>query len=325
MNIIYLILLLLTAQLNAELNYSVVYVHLGNSLPEYIFDSIQQTKLFNPKSKIYVICYECNVTKIQSRTDVKCVSTNELKQTNKHQLFLSKTRFDTTTNWGVWRYAIERFFYIESLMSKYNLENVFHLENDNLLYFNLQSNLPLFINNYNGIAAIFDNDTRCIPGFLFIKNLIALKKLNTFIAITADSGQFDMETIGSFRNKYPQYIDNLPLIPNDYKNSYPLTNLLGATTQFPERFSNKINEFNAIFDAAPIGQYLGGLDPFHANNYPEGGFINERAVFNPANFIYEWVADEQGRKVPYIRFNNNVYRINSLHIHSKNLKKFISY
>jgi len=77
-----------------------------------------------------------------------------------------------------------------------------------------------------------------------------------------------------------------------------------------------------LFDGAAIGQYLGGVDPRNQKSKP--GFINESCVFNPSRFLFEWIKDDKGREIPYAIFKDCKYRINNLHIHSKNLAKFKS-
>ena len=76
---------------------------------------------------------------------------------------------------------------------------------------------------------------------------------------------------------------------------------------------------NSIFDAAAIGQYLGGVDPRNIP-YDTTGFINEGCVFDPSNFKYKWINSE-----PFMVLENgHEVKINNLHIHSKNLKRFIN-
>jgi hypothetical protein len=97
----------------------------------------------------------------------------------------------------------------------------------------------------------------------------------------------------------------------------------GHTTQNPEFYSRNFNLFQSVFDAAALGQYLGGIDPFyHGPSLP--GFINESCLFNPSAMTYTWERDEEGRLVPYATFKNETYKINNLHIHCKDLKRFSS-
>jgi hypothetical protein len=108
----------------------------------------------------------------------------------------------------------------------------------------------------------------------------------------------------------------------DYASVYRLESPNHHRTKNPKAYSNHADVFNAIFDAAAIGQFLGGIDPIHKNNAP--GFINESCLFNPSLLKYEWRLDEQGRSVLYALFNERAYRIINLHVHSKRLRDFRS-
>lgn len=315
-----LIFIALSTKIRSD-GFSILYVHLGNEVPRYLYDSIKQTRAFNPNGRLFVVCYEKNIEAVKVALDssnVCCVASQELPISHDHALFLKRTRYS-----GFWRFASERFFYIEQVIKKYNLTDIFHLESDNLLYVNLEDCLSLFRTQYPGIGATFDNDSRCIAGFMYIKDILSISKLNEFFASVTENNYNDMQIIALFRKKHPTLINHLPIVPDIYKDFYPLKNLQGAETNFADQYSNNFKSFNSIFDAAAIGQYLGGIDSIHKKQ-DTIGFINESCLFSPANFSYEWKLDDCGRKIPFIKIDNKIYRINNLHIHSKNLKNFTS-
>ncbi len=83
---------------------------------------------------------------------------------------------------------------------------------------------------------------------------------------------------------------------------------------------------NIIYDAAAIGQYLGGIDPKNLKipkNYigpnPSIGFINETATLKMNEFIIKETPEGY-----FIKYNTqeNYAQIACLHIHCKDLKKF---
>lgn len=321
--IILKVLILFFVMLNITFGYakySIVYIHLGNKFLPYLTDTIKQSRLFNPKSIIYLVCCRNNIAKVKSSLNLKdivYVASEDITMSIDHINFINKTKHN-----GFWRFASERFFFIDQVIEKYNLKNVFHLENDNLLYCNLEKILSVFKNNYSGIAATFDHDFRCIPGFLYIKNKKSIKKLCNFFSLNASKNLNDMQMLSLFKKQYSSYIDNLPIVPELYHQFFNLKNKSDEVSNNPKQYSKNFNLFNAIFDAAAIGQYLGGIDPIH---YSSGqGFINETCLFNPSNFTYIWELDDVGRKVPFIKFKNLKTKIINLHIHSKNLKGFMS-
>ena len=49
--------------------------------------------------------------------------------------------------------------------------------------------------------------------------------------------------------------------------------------------SSNFDRFQYIFDAAAIGQYLGGIDPIHDKN-DTSGFVNEICIINPFRTVF---------------------------------------
>jgi hypothetical protein len=76
-------------------------------------------------------------------------------------------------------------------------------------------------------------------------------------------------------------------------------------------------KFGYIFDAAAMGQYLGGIDP---RNHPGDtrGFVNETCVIKYNTYKFTW----ENQK-PHIIINDIKFLIFNLHIHHKNLHDFI--
>lgn len=304
-------------------NYSIVFIHIGEKLPPHLETAVCQARLFNKECSIILIANQKALTDLSpqlQQQDLLIVSCESLPQTPEH----IKYRKNTVREKGLWRYSSERFLYLHDLAVKYQLSNIFHLENDNMLYVNLQELLPIFQTQYQGIGATFDSDERCIAGFIYLPNPDSTKRLAAYFAKQAKYGDFDMFVLAHYKDSTaPSVIDHLPIIPDLYSTLYPLKSLSGLTVKNPALFSNHIDLFQSIFDAAAIGQYLGGGDIFYFPS-TKPGFINECCIFNPSYFTYQWIEDTEGRRVPYAFLNDKSYRINNLHVHSKELFKFSS-
>jgi len=306
--------------------YTVVLVHLGNVIPDHLFDAVKQIHLFNTDTSIVVIAEQDAINRIDSNVSyvidyVTFIPCESLTSSDLHTKFKHDSPLDKTSWGGLWYKSTERFFYIEELMRQYNLSDVFHFENDIMLYVDLEELMPVF-RKYTGIATVFDADQRCIPSFMYITHADAIEKLIRFMTEKASRGLFDMHIIALFKHEHSQeIIDHLPIIMPAYAHRYGLRNAVGHGTNTPERYWQHIDLFNSIFDAAAIGQYLGGT--YHDKG-TQVGFINETCLFNASQLAYVWKKDAQGRKVPYAVYDNVLYRINNLHIHSKDLKKFSS-
>lgn len=306
--------------------HSIVFVHIGPDLPDYLPVAVEQARLFNPECPIYVIGNQAafQTARFSLDASVQRIACETLACSKSHETFRAQSRLDRRTFQGFWTFTSERFFYLEELVRQYALEDVFHLENDVMLYADLTTLLPLFQRHYGGkIGATFDNEARCIPGFVYISQAKPLSELVTLMAARASAGKNDMEMFQEFKTRYGTlYIDNLPVVIPAYGRDYRLRTPNGATTANPDRFSQNFADFQSIFDAAAIGQYLGGISPRNGPAVP--GFINESCLFNPSVFSYEWKRDVQGRLVPFLQYKGAEYRINNLHIHSKNLHLFFS-
>jgi hypothetical protein len=307
---------------------SIVFVHLGNSLPDYLPTAIAEARLFNPTCPIYLVANQRAVLGVQNRTlkpyDVNVVTAESLTQEPGHQEFKKKTRLDRTSRAGFWLYSTERFFYLHELMKEYNLSDVIHLESDVMLYADVDRLLPVLQKHYAGkIGATFDNNGRCIAGFFYVSDQNPIERFTRFVVEKIGSTNNDMQFLAEFKQcDGGQWIDHLPIVMPSYAEDRPLVSPHEHKGEPPEAYYNHFDEFLSIFDAAAIGQYLGGIDPRNAPLGP--GFINESCVFIPSYCQYDWVVDEMGRRVPVAIYKNETYRINNLHIHCKNLKEFYS-
>jgi hypothetical protein len=302
-----------------------VIAYLG-TLPSYLKDCVKQIRLWNTYQPIFIVCDETVYNKsILLQLDlynVNVVFTNELTKTNSHIGF-NYTYSNLSMN-GFWKYAMERFFLVEEVMIKFNLTDVVHLEVDNLVYFSLDELLPHF-QAINRLLAPSDNNTRFIAGLVYIPNIDLLSHLNNFFT-NMNNNVAEMEVMMNFYNQiklkdHNGYISNIleimPVIMPEY-NEFNF-NLIDD----PKKLSNYSLLFNGIFDAAAFGQFLGGIDKIHNKNNTDG-FINPHAAYQVNNLDIRWV-DTLGKKRPQTRVKGGEWwNIYNLHIHSKDLFRFVS-
>lgn len=293
----------------------ILLVHIGPKWLEYINICISQINKFNQKTELYLICEEKHFQNVQDK-NIKLIDINKLKKTNEHLQFINNSKLSA----GFWQYASERFLYIQDFMNQYQIDNVIHLESDIMVYSELKDEYKKFdqlTNNCDKIGATFDSDKRCIPGIIFIKgdsvNHLAKKFANSKNNVN------DMINISLFKDEFPELCINLPIITKEYTEKYALKNQIKQEIRNPKFYFEHADFFNSIFDAASIGQYLGGIDPIHQNN--GSGFINETCVFNPSLINIIWKKTNLGY-VPFAKFEDKKYKINNLHIHCKRLQDF---
>lgn len=303
-----------------EQKHCLVYVHIGKQFPTHLSYSLEQARIFNPECPIFLIGNSEAFSKTTfDALDVTAVHIESLKISNSHQNYMTKAKTS-----GFWRYALERFLLLDDFIQQYDLRDVFHIENDVMIYFNLLKKLPVFQEFYpNMIATVFDCDERSIPSFVYISNPRSSNLLSKFIAERAHVDTTDMETLSLFKDAfYKVGCDHLPILIPSYADDYPLTNIFRKTARDAKPYSNHLEKLGMVFDAAAIGQFLGGIDPILGESRP--GFMGEASVFLPMFFEFRWVRDKEERLIPYISYNHQTYPIANLHIHSKALHLFLS-
>lgn len=322
----FILLLSAFTSLYASSEHSIVFIHIGKTIPDNVPVALLQARTFNPDCPIIFIANEealMNFKLSDPQANITYVFCESLDKTPEHVKFSKKTGLNSQWREGFWLYTSERFLYLNDLMVQYGLKNVFHLEHDNMLYVDLEELLPTFEAYYQGLGITMDNDDRCIPGIVYVHNTIAMKLLASFFADNAGDNHNDMQILSRFKKAYGRKLtQNLPIITREYVDTQRLVSPHGHTGRDKNEYCQHIEQFQSIFDAAAIGQYLGGIDPFNGHSTP--GFINESCVFNPSLLSYEWIEDDKGRKVPYAVYANKKFRINNIHVHSKNLLQFAS-
>lgn len=206
---------------------------------------------------------------------------------------------------GFWGLTSKRFFYLYSFMKMRNIENVFHIENDVLIYYNCDI-LKKAIDNKK-ICVPADTFNRSIASVIYIPNCDVL---GLFLDKYNNQAN-DMVNLSYCQKIMPHMFDNFPICIQSDKYS---TEQAFVTRSF--------KKFNMIFDAAAMGQYLGGIDP---RNNPNNtvGFINETSVIKYDSFQFIWHTPSDNIKKPFIKIDNTFIPIFNLHIHSKKLSVFV--
>ena len=295
--------------------WSIVCVHIGETLPPYLEIALEQARLFNPEASIVLIANAEALESFHSRIDVTAVSCESLPRTQEHEKFLEKMKSAA----GYLRYTSERFLYLYDYMAASGAKDLFHIENDVLLYADLGELLPLFQQYYPGIAATFESPFKCIPGFLFVATPDAMQKLAKHFAAKAPYPMNDMQVIALYWKEHRKEIDCLPMMMERYFLDRMPADVHSRLWEKKQRYSNHIAEFQSIFDGAAIGVFFDGVAKA---GFPPGHLM--RALFDPSLITYIWELDAKGRRVPYALYGGEKYRINNLHIASKRLERFLS-
>ena len=126
-----------------------------------------------------------------------------------------------------------------------------------------------------------DSQNRCIPGIIYIPN-------HTFFKHVVDEYHYDKNDMVNLSIFYNRHHDNLVT-------TFPIIDNSVNTSMYNKNYDN----FKSIFDAAAIGQYLGGVDPRNKSG-DTTGFINETCVIKYNKYKFYWI-DVNNILIPHIK------------------------
>ena len=281
----------------------IVLVHTGNYFYDYINDCIDQLTKYD--FNIHMIISNKLENYITNRNINICLEQDLIDDDISS---FSIKNIDSNFRDGFWNRCSLRFLLISKYAKIKNLTNFFHIENDVLLFSDFQLIRSKSIETNKSMIIVSDS-FRCIPSVVFFRDEEISQELSNFI--TKNNTVSDMDNLFLFFENNRDKVDNFPIFPDGFGDKYSIDykNI---------NFQNLFSDFNSIFDGAAIGQYLGGIDPINSRYRDTIGFVNETCVFNVSKYKYVWKNYE-----PFMRIGNIDIKVNNLHIHSKNLKRFI--
>ena len=293
----------------------IVFVHVGTMRPRAcLSDAADQAFEEDPDALIWLFTERIFEERIRRRMKhgnekrVRFVFTDEIPVLAIHEEFRQKRRFPPGGG-DFWRLTSERFYYLYDLLSYLSLKVVVHVESDVMIYAPLSS---LINSKRQGAKVLFPLDrSRGIASVIFFEDANACESLCRHgIDVPAPH---DMDLLENFFQAYVgKGCASLPTIPEA---------LCQANGWDERRYSRPSHEGWGLFDAAALGQYLGGIDPIH-DRRDTRGFINEESAYKPTQFEICW-AYEHGKRHPVaLAFEDTPIR--NLHIHSKQTYNFRS-
>jgi hypothetical protein len=277
--------------------FSLVLVCLEN-FQEYILTNIAQLLRLG-HTNIYILTNEYLISEFEPFQNIlKIVSVESLDDPFN---FKEASTLDKEFRGGFWYNTSARFFVIHSFMVKYGVQNVIHIENDVLLYYNVNEEL---MNTFTDkkMYIPFDTYERNIASIVFIPDAEIFGKILEHY----DFGKNDMCNFSEIR-KRTGLIQNLPIFVSD------------NTTLERAFVTNGFQKY--IFDAAAIGQLVGGVDPRNAGGDTRG-FVNETCVIkykDEGNIVWKEI---NGLNKPFIQIKGVKVPIFNLHIHCKDLSSY---
>tara|TARA_Y100000310_G_C20568008_1_gene756525 strand:- start:97 stop:963 length:867 start_codon:yes stop_codon:yes gene_type:complete len=287
----------------------VILTHIGK-IPDYFKFMIQQLRLFNPEEEIIFIGDKKDES-LFKKHNIKYDSQNiEDNHKYKKLLALDKKRdiFNTFPTKNFWIFTYARFYLIEEFLKRNNNKSFFFFENDIMIYESLNK-IQSYIDQLKGnIFFTVGDDIRITTGFSYFK------KSADFIKLVKDMDKiiFDEDEIKDIRKNYSECCPSEMTILRKIKNKYEYIKALPIIPTTTTTF---------IFDPATYGQVLGGNR--QGRKYiDERTYIGQEILKNKISVKFK--KDKKGHKKPICIYENKEYYISNLHIHSKNLKNFLS-
>lgn len=179
-------------------NQAIIYVHYG-PLPRYLLHTIENSRVFNPQTPIYVIGDHFNHR--LHKFSVQFVSFSEL-ETKEHRFFLKNYEHISTESVTFERFCIIRWFHMWQLMRKYGIQQAIHCDSDCFLFTNtdsLHEQLSLFdLTTAQGGCPHFALIHRPLDDL--IQYCLSVFSDKTGLAQRKEQWQFSVESVGPAAN-----------------------------------------------------------------------------------------------------------------------------
>jgi len=277
--------------------------------PTYLKDCITQIKHHSPETNIHLISdkdvkgaegvnvYHINqflTTPLLQQDDVRYFQDNPVKEHK--ELFFS---------------SAVRFLYIEELARKLDLKNIFTFDNDVLIYEDLQDVVKHIPSDKNiAITQALEDELICAMTYFRTPNDL-VEIAGDFKSIFRYTEE-ELNSLLDLNGKHPNEMGIIWLICKKRLIDYYI---------FP---SVPDSNSGFIFDPISYGQYISGLSS-QAGGTGEP-FIDEKHFIGKqlkSNELSCWFDDSV--KAPFAKNKHGKFKLSNLHVHGKNLEKFISY
>lgn len=279
-----------------KFNAPLVYVWLGESLPNWAGESLQITKNL------------CGVETIllTNRGVDKCAYVD--RHIYIEDFYLDNQSSSKILNYadkfrdGFWLKTLERFVVLEAFMGIYGFTKIFHAELDNIVF-----NIVDLAKRLDALGLGFfcprDSVQRGIASLVYINDPSSMKCFKEIDLSLAGVEFNDMTFLGAKLQASAQFL------------SLPTENALelGVTNKWTFIAPEKVG---GIFDAASLGQYVFGIDTRNTFFPKFNGFINENSGSSLKKLRFN-ISLNNG--MSYLRDlnQNKDFRLFNIHVHSK--------
>lgn len=273
-----------------------IYIYSGK-LPNYAKVSIDSVKFIEPNANV-VLCSDLgnhlpNVRNITFE-EIESELTKKVKELN---------YFQNEKN-PLWTTSLLRIFYLLDVVKFFDYDNFIHFDLDVMIYKPYEQLKIYFDDEKFNITSLTELDL--IFSYSFTKNIDTYQLIcEKIYEILKQPKNYEKKFYAS--NK----LNEMMLLNIVYMENQELFNILPSIPDINN--SNKI-----IFDSGTYGQYLSGSSKlfFSKNIIHENSFVGR--------FLLKGLASVKFKNRPLVKFNDEFFELANLHIHGKNLNKFVS-
>lgn len=309
----------------------VVLTHSGTRpIPEYAVDCIEQI-LFYSDTTVYFVCSRDKEISPRLREIARIVYIEDLPVSERHLRFFKKLSSFGANFDNFFQHATERFFIIDEVIECLGLTNVIHMENDIMIYEDINVLIGTMKKLYDCITVPRMTEEFCMATVMYIPDHKRMEHFLDYVlehildkkSNDVSKKTNDMIILADYLRENGKYA--LPLINKEYIDEYGLINSKGAVPpgEHLDDYYKYTETFGGIFDPQPMGQYLGGTDRKPKGVANNAGFKNEYSYVDISKLDIIWKKKGEGY-VPVLKWKDKEYRIYDLHVHCKELNRFRS-
>tara|TARA_B100000900_G_scaffold71808_1_gene57145 strand:+ start:27016 stop:27852 length:837 start_codon:yes stop_codon:yes gene_type:complete len=274
------------------MNYIFYYT---GKIPKHVFYSLNSINNCEKDSKIFF----CSDSELKFHNTVS-QRVDELQSSTIRAI---DDLFNENSKLSLWKSSMLRIFYILEVAKKNNIEKFVHFDSDVLLFKSYSEVEKSFDQNKFNITPL--NEKNLVFGYSYVANLNVYENIcNHIFEILRNKKEYEneyldgktiteMSALGIVNKIYPDLFNLLPVLPRQ--------------------------EYNFVFDPGSYGQYLGGVD----KKYFSKGYVSENHIIGRKIIKDKIKPTFSKTEGPAVHNKEQKYELVNLHIHKKNLKKFL--
>jgi hypothetical protein len=286
------------------------FVYLGPKIPRYVITNMQQVSSRFPSFEVVFIGDNEKICKKVKAFGFRTwVSPNPDAAWGINRLSLSH---DPIFRDGFWFRTLARFFALNEFLKVYPNVSCLLIESD--VWISPSFPMHQFDDSSFQVSFPVTTSIQGVASTFYVKSSEHMQQFLDFSSheVQRNPNSTDVTILAEYRRKHPERVTILPSGPTS-----------------PEAYNLKFREFEPklmsdqtffkkqIFDASTWGQFLTGEEPRNSWGFRLINNIQLHHAVNPS--LFEFKTD--GREF-FARFNGVDYKINSLHVHSKDRRVF---